>query len=251
MIQLDRCRGRSLAEKVYQCLKSDIVTGSIGPGQLLNENALAEHYMVSRTPVREALKRLSQEGFVNPMDFGGYLVSSVTFKDIKEVYELRILLEGQAAEWAAERISEKDLDRMEQLIEKRADETSADGSDPTVPIRINTEFHMTIARASGNDRMIAAIERLLDENDRILSLDPALRIETTNRYFQDDRSLLAVLRKRDGWAARQAMVNHIIQSNRRIIATLAERGSVGELATPRITASSRDVGLDGKRQPVG
>jgi DNA-binding GntR family transcriptional regulator len=98
-----------LRGKVYQKIKRDILSGVYQPGEQLSANQLADHYQVSATPVREALNALEQEDFIEVIPRVGFFVARITIKDIRDMFEYRIILEGASAEMAARSITEEEL----------------------------------------------------------------------------------------------------------------------------------------------
>ena len=106
----------SLTEKVYHNLRSDILTGNFKDKEELKENTLAKNYGVSRTPVREAIRQLALEGLVDTVPNKGAFVHSIHNKDVNDVYAMRSLLEGLAARWAVENITNEQLEAMEEIL---------------------------------------------------------------------------------------------------------------------------------------
>ena len=106
----------SLTEKVYQNLRSDILSGTFRDQEELRENALAKVYGVSRTPVREAIRQLALEGLVDTIPNRGAYVHNIHGKDVKDVYAIRSLLEGLAARWAVENITDEQIESMEEVL---------------------------------------------------------------------------------------------------------------------------------------
>lgn len=106
----------SLTEKVYQNLRSDILSGTFRDQEELRENALAKVYGVSRTPVREAIRQLALEGLVDTIPNRGAYVHNIHGKDVKDVYAIRSLLEGLAARWAVENITDEQIEAMEEVL---------------------------------------------------------------------------------------------------------------------------------------
>ena len=106
----------SLSEKIYQTLRSDILAGRFKDGEELRENTLAKAYGVSRTPVREAIRQLALEGLVETIPNKGAFVNNIHLKDIKDVYAMRSRLEGLAARWAAENMSDKQNEALEEIL---------------------------------------------------------------------------------------------------------------------------------------
>lgn len=106
----------SLTEKVYQNLRSDILSGTFRDREELRETALAKTYGVSRTPVREAIRQLALEGLVDTIPNRGAYVHIIHGKDVKDVYAIRSLLEGLAARWAVENITDEQIEAMEEVL---------------------------------------------------------------------------------------------------------------------------------------
>ncbi len=106
----------SLTEKVYQNLRSDILSGTFRDREELKETALAKTYGVSRTPVREAIRQLALEGLVDTIPNRGAYVHNIHEKDVKDVYAIRSLLEGLAARWAVENITDEQIEAMEEVL---------------------------------------------------------------------------------------------------------------------------------------
>jgi DNA-binding GntR family transcriptional regulator len=92
-----------LSEQAYRLIKNDIVTCKLAPGQMIGQAALTQAYQVGVTPIREALRQLAQEGFVQSVPRMGYIVSLITVQDIEEIYEMRMILEVSAVRMAAAR----------------------------------------------------------------------------------------------------------------------------------------------------
>src|SRR5918997_618134 len=110
---------QSLTKRTYEALKQDVLTCALRPGAQIFEAELATRYGTSKTPVREALSTLVQEGLVQVLPRRGYLVAPITLRDVQEVFQLRLLLETAAAELAAEHITEEALRQLNALVEVR------------------------------------------------------------------------------------------------------------------------------------
>jgi len=143
-------------EPPYDRIKQAILDGTFEPGFALVETAVAEFCGVSRTPVREALSRLEQEGLVKKTE-RGMTVRERTPEEILDIYEVRIALEGTAARLAAERHTRMDAIRLEHILtladedDKDLGQSHAEG---------NREFHRGVWRASHNESLIDLLERL-------------------------------------------------------------------------------------------
>ncbi|HET6153969.1 MAG TPA: GntR family transcriptional regulator [Marmoricola sp.] len=145
-----------MTASVYEQLHQKIVSGDIVPGERLTEIALAERFGISRTPVREALRRLEQDGLVERAA-RGLVVRERSPNEILEIYEVRILLEGAAARAAAVRRTPLDIARLEQLHESML---KAEDGDAQALTLINRRFHEQIWATSHNSTLIDVLSRL-------------------------------------------------------------------------------------------
>jgi DNA-binding GntR family transcriptional regulator len=140
----------------YETLRERILTGGLAPGAPLVETTLAKTLGVSRTPVREALRRLEQDTLVERVH-RGLQVRAQSISEILEIYDVRIALEGTAAHAAAERQTEIDQIQLEQML--RVLEASKDASPPEVA-QMNARLHRLIWRAGHNQALVDVLERL-------------------------------------------------------------------------------------------
>jgi GntR family transcriptional repressor for pyruvate dehydrogenase complex len=223
----DRIRSNRLYEQVVERISDQIFDGSLRKGdQLPNERALAEQYGVSRTVIREAMKTLANTGLIEVRtgqgtfvvdDTAGALKNSIQTlmrigsdeNRLRELVELRELLEPGVAELAARRAERDELERMQAMI----DEMSSHMDDEASYIRADNRFHQLIALASRN----RLIPRILDS---IVDLLNELRGEIfqveggPERGQAHHRTILAAIRDRDAPAARMAMEDHLAQVKR-------------------------------------
>jgi DNA-binding GntR family transcriptional regulator len=149
-------RERATGVDIYQDLREAIVTGALPADAALTELSLAAQYNVSRTPVREALRRLEQDGLVQRGP-RGMQVRGRSPEEILEIYEVRITLEGAAARAAAERRTELDLMKLEQV---HAMMVAASKDDPDRLVAANRTFHETIWAMSHNGTLVDLLGRL-------------------------------------------------------------------------------------------
>jgi GntR family transcriptional regulator, rspAB operon transcriptional repressor len=160
-----------LTERVYQLLKSDILHARLLPGATVLEPELATRFEVSKTPVREALRLLAQDGWVTVLPRKGYLVRSLGLDDLRDVFQLRELLEPEFAGEAATRFTQLRDDRGvgRALREQRS---AADDLDRALTSA--GDFHVRIAEVAGNARAARIIANLVDEVTRLHHLMPSL-----------------------------------------------------------------------------
>src|SRR5215216_7910700 len=144
-----------LTARVYAALKHDIITCQLRPGQQVVEQQLAERYGASKTPIREALNTLRQEGYVEVVPRRAYVIAPVSVQDVQHIFHVRLLLEPSAAELAAQRVSGEQLAELRRLAQHRSNQSRSER------MAANRTFHLAVAEASGNARLVAFIGRLL------------------------------------------------------------------------------------------
>jgi len=191
----------SRREDAYVRLKQCIMSGELLPGTQLSLLELAARYGMSRTPVRDALNALAQEGLVEVIPRRGYFVSGVTVRDVEDAFQLRLILESATAELAAPRISETEIERLSRLSRRYI---AGDIESYRMFLDENREFHLSIARATGNRLLAEAVERVLDHVQRFLVLRLDLSTDA-DEMLAEHRLLLHAFRARDVERAREAM----------------------------------------------
>jgi DNA-binding GntR family transcriptional regulator len=158
-IKLDNYK--PLREMVFESLREAIILGRLKPGERLMEIQLAEEMGVSRTPVREAIRKLELEGFVVMVPRKGAYVAGVSVKDIADVFEVRSALEGLAAGLASERITEEEMEDLEMAILQISGE-----EDILTVVKGDSLFHEIIYKASRNQRLTQIITHLQEQINR-------------------------------------------------------------------------------------
>lgn len=193
---------KSQADKVYARIKADIISHAIKPGEQIVNAQLVERYQVGTTPVREALQRLTQDRFVQPIPRFGYIVSPITVNYLQEMFELRAVLEVAAARLAAERASDEDLVVISDLAELNMADDETD--DPRVAfLNADAQFHHAIANAAGNTRLTEMISRQLDEMTRVMYNAITWKKDSPSHRISAHVELAQALRDRDPDRAEQ------------------------------------------------
>jgi DNA-binding GntR family transcriptional regulator len=159
---------RTVAEDVYRALKRDIIMLRHRPGASLTEQELAGLYGSSRVPVREACRRLQQDGLITGRPYKGYLVNQISLKQIGDSYDLREVLETHAIALAARRASANELARLERLA--GTEYTSHDWSSYADFLDRNFDFHIQLATLCRNDRLVMTLRDLLGSMQRFFFL---------------------------------------------------------------------------------
>lgn len=156
MIDFELQNHRPLREIVYEQLKRQILTGRIAPGTRMMEVELAEEMGVSRTPVREATRKLEKDGLVVIEPRRGAYVSDISVKDMVDTLVVRESLEGLAAALASQRITREELDRLDAMTTEYSDAIAA--GDMEKIIHEDEGFHRTIVEMSGNKTLNSLFE---------------------------------------------------------------------------------------------
>jgi DNA-binding GntR family transcriptional regulator len=158
-----------LSQKVYRILKARIIKGDLKPGEKLLENKIAEQLGVSRTPVREALRELSVEGFIEISPNQAKIVSTVTFDEIRDLLQIRGVLEGLGANIAAKKINPEKIEKFNKIIDQMKHYTANNlVSEESILnfTRLDIEFHDLILNICGNKWLIQMHNNLKNHINR-------------------------------------------------------------------------------------
>jgi len=206
MLNFEIQNHKPLREMVYEELKSQILTGVIVPGTRLMEIELAENMGVSRTPIREAIRKLEKEGLVVIEPRRGAYASQISTEDMIAILEVRQNMEGLAACFAASRISSEELEKLTNAFESY--NKAVQTGDTKEMIKNDTKFHRIIVEASHNKILVQMIEQLqeLVLRFRYIYYDDFKRAEKMPKEHSD---ILQAIVKGDGEAARIAADVHI------------------------------------------
>jgi DNA-binding GntR family transcriptional regulator len=201
---------RRAGTEIYERLKQDILTFGFRPGERLVELELCERYEVSRTPVREALRRLEDDGLVVARDKGGRIVKGLDISDYEDVYAVRAVLETYAVSELAGRAAElSDVDALQYgWLEGYSAETAPLDGSYVIP---DERFHLALARATGNAYLLESMERVHDRLHTIRAFDFTVR----DRLIVSEAQHIAIgeaIRTGDRARAAALMAQHINQS---------------------------------------
>lgn len=194
------------SERVYQALKHRILAGMLEPGSRLVELRLAHDFQVSRTPVREALKRLTAEGLVRVDPVRGIVVSDVDAAELEEIYVVREVLDGLAARLAASRVSSTDLTRLRLLTDMMRD--SIESGHWETMVQANIKFHDVLHHAAGNERLRHLTRNLLDFVRRF-STHAFASEERATEVLAEHEAITHALEERDPDLAERVAREHV------------------------------------------
>lgn len=158
-------RHLTLREKILENIRDAIVSGDLKAGSHISEPELAGRYGISRTPIREAFRQLESEGYLTVIPRRGVIVSEFSPKDIEEFYAIKSIMEGYAARQACERLSEKDLGRLQAINDKLAE--LARTGDIKNFFKIHSDFHELFIKAADNDKLHELIAGLVTKFQRL------------------------------------------------------------------------------------
>jgi len=208
------------ADRAYQMLRRDIVTGALGPGLRLGEVDLAEQYGLSRTPIRESLRRLASEGLVEVLPHRGARVVDWAGVDLGELYGLRARVEGYAARSAATRIRDEEIDRLSTLCDdmERITRDGNPGDPQTVEgiAELNSQLHGSVADVAGN-YYLDSVRNIVVVAGLVLRGLRNYTSEDLQRSNNHHRDLLAAFRARDPDWAEAVMLSHMHAAKVRVL----------------------------------
>ncbi|MFW2082371.1 GntR family transcriptional regulator [Acinetobacter guillouiae] len=200
----------NLSELVYRRIKNDIFDFKLMPSERFTESEIAKTYQVSRTPIRQALYRLQQEGYVEVSFRSGWQVRPLNFRYYEELYDVRIILEKAAIEILCAHIGEPSIE-LAVLKDLWCIEPEQYLKDIKALSQQDEDFHCSLVRAAGNQEM-ARIHRELSEKIRIirrLDFSKQYRIEAT---YAEHQTILGFIFRKERDSALDATTEHIKQS---------------------------------------
>lgn len=211
----------SLTQQAYQWIKEAILTWELRPGAVLVERQLAKRLGISKTPVRDALLMLEQEGFVIKEPYKGTSVTPISLKDAEEIRQLRETLEGLAVQIAASLFSPLDLDEARAHISSA--EVALEQGDVTHAAERVEKFHQLLVQRAGNKRLSYFIQQL-DEHSQRLNMVLRQIPGRSRRSIEEHKRILAAIEEDNPDLAAQTVQEHIRSLFREVEAYLAEQG---------------------------
>lgn len=218
-------RSRSIADQIYETLKNDIIRGAIKPGHRLFEVEVAKNFNASRTPVREAFRRLEQDSLAERVAQGGIRVIQLDEQTVRDLFKLRTILETHAIELACERITSEEIAILRQIKAQASELLKATDVDQDFALNLlfelNTAFHDTIYNATQSRFLIRL---LVNIRAVILSMRQiSIRLDSVRQVWDEHNRIIEQLEQRDKEAAIQLTNEHIAKTATQILSYIRDR----------------------------
>lgn len=206
-------KGYSLTDRVFERLEQDILSEKYRSGEILSELSLSKQLGVSRTPIREAVRRLEQENLIEYMP-KGIKVLGISAEDVKDIFDVRLAIEGLAVKKSAEKVTDEQLKILEETVELQEFYTARNDADHIK--NMDSRFHEKIYECC-NSSTYSEILSLLHKKTqryRMLSVENEQRAKEA---VKEHRKILNALISRDGEKAKKLTEQHIINAKKNIL----------------------------------
>lgn len=225
---------KSTSDQVYEYLKNEILSHNLPPGERLLERIITKTVNVSRTPVREAFRRLEQEGLVVRVHQGGVQVTQLSPESLHEVSEIRAMIEAYACDLACERIQPEAIGELQEIIQQARVVLDNFQVNPVAQVNklsiLNTSFHDTIYRAANNDYLIKILDvvRL-----PILRFRPYSLMDEQHRRvsWHEHNLMIELLKRKHKVELRQLIIKHVRDVNEAVSRSLKKLKESGGQST--------------------
>lgn len=201
-----------LRQQIYKEIKHDIITCLLAPGEPVSENQFVDRFNVSKTPIREALTSLVQDGLLEYIPNRGFSVTSVSIKDIQEIFEARIIYETTLFKMALKNITNADIAHLEEFNPPASDT----GKDIEAFVKTNFDFHLALASCARNSRLVRHYTNLLHESQRLVYMDFS-HLDMSKMWGQGHEKIISALRDRDERAGITAIEESLENARKRIL----------------------------------
>lgn len=207
-----RTSARTLTEKAYICIKEGIVRGEIEEGVFLSERDITKKYGIGRTPFREACNRLHHEHLLEVVAHRGYLVPRMSLQEVRDLFEIRVLVEGALAELAAVRATAREIDELARLAGESFSVGTSQGDNGRA--EVNANFHLHLATMAHNGELLRLERGVLERTRRLdYSVARSIGAQRSEMSLQTlHQPIVDAIRRRDRTAARSTVVHDIQQA---------------------------------------
>jgi DNA-binding GntR family transcriptional regulator len=204
------------SDHAWEAIRRAIACCELMPGTTVSESELERRFGLKRAATRTALERLAVHGLVRPLHRRGYQIKPITLRDVNDLYQLREIVERAVVRLAAGRVDE-------------------------VSLRANSEFHMLIAVATGNERLTSTVRNILNEMERIFHFGLAAR-NRTDEMRHEHESLIVALAKGDAAEAEKAICDELSSSKAMVLDALMSSASLLDVNITSIARQTDALG---------
>lgn len=203
-----------LREQIFTTLRREIIEGKYNKGDLLVESEIAKNFGVSRTPIREVLRQLELEGLVESVPNKGVFVQGISDNDIKDIYEIRMVLEGLAGKRAAQNIKEEQLELLKETCDLMEFYTEKDNMEKVA--KYNTRFHEIIFEAS-ESRFLRSMLNLLQDYVTRMRKESLKQPGRAKDALKEHKAILSAIENKDSDLAEKLLTEHVKNSSKIIL----------------------------------
>ncbi len=213
-----------LRDVVFNTLRDAILKGELKPGERLMEKQLAERMGVSRTPIREAIRKLELEGLVSMVPRKGAEVARITEKDITDVLEIRASLEALAVKLACKKMTPDDLEVLNTSLKEFSAVVEKNQVDKI--IQKDVEFHDVIYQSTRNDKLIHILSNLREQIYRY-RVEYIRNLTSYKNIVKEHKKIVQYIEEKNTKLAEQAAVEHIENQEKAVIEFIKQNTSTG------------------------
>lgn len=226
---------RRQSDEAYEAISRAIVRCDLAPGTTVSEAELAVRLNLKTAATRAAVDRLSVVGLLRPMHRRGYVVKPITLRDVNDLFELRSIIEVATVRLAAGRVDEASLRRLDEVHTKGY--RPGDRDSEAEFLQANTEFHLVVARATGNDRLILTLAQTLSEMERLFHFGLAMRNRTAEMR-EEHQALIEALARGDADEAERVTREELASSKAMVVGALMSSASLLDVSISGTPASA-------------
>lgn len=223
------------SDYAWEAIRRAIACCELMPGTTVSESELEKRFGLKRAATRTALERLAVHGLVRPLHRRGYQIKPITLRDVNDLYQLREIVERAVVRIAAGRVDEASLRRLDKVCSESYTPFDRDSEEKF--LRANSEFHMLIAVATGNERLTSTVRNILNEMERIFHFGLAAR-NRTEEMRHEHEALIVALAKGDVTEAERAICEELSSSKAMVLDALMSSASLLDV---NITTATRQT----------
>jgi len=227
------------SDHAWEVIRRAIACCELLPGTTVSESELEKRFGLKRAATRTALERLAVHGLVRPLHRRGYQIKPITLRDVNDLYQLREIVERAVVRIAAGRVDEASMRQLDKVCSESY--TPFDRHSEEKFLRANSEFHMLIAVATGNERLTSTVRNLLNEMERIFHFGLAAR-NRTEEMRHEHEALIVALAKGDAAAAEKAICDELSSSKAMVLDALMSSASLLDVNITTIARQTDTLG---------